>query len=195
MTPALGHFIQPDTIVPQPGNVLDYHRYSYTRFNPIKYTDPTGHEPKKPWCVTGGPSLAPTVLQLIVDLAEVVWDGTSSERSTAGEALDGALHHPMFGPSVDEISAVHEHLVETYVDPHLPEWVKETRDTANEVLNTSGVGDVLLATIRVPPLRAGVSTTDELAQMSGALRDAARGKGNFGIGSFTAQEADELGRA
>jgi RHS repeat-associated protein len=41
--PALGHFIQADTIVPEPGNVLDYHRYSYTRFNPLKYTDPTGH--------------------------------------------------------------------------------------------------------------------------------------------------------
>jgi hypothetical protein len=125
----------------------------------------------------------------------VVWDGTSSERSTAGEVLDVALHHPLFGPSVDEISAVHEYLVETYVDPYLTERVKETRDTANEILNTSGVGDVLLATIRVPPWGAGVSTTDELAQMSGALRDAARGKGNFGIGSFTAQEADELGRA
>jgi hypothetical protein len=41
--PALGHFLQPDTIIPQPGNVLDYHRYSYTRFNPLKYNDPTGH--------------------------------------------------------------------------------------------------------------------------------------------------------
>jgi RHS repeat-associated protein len=43
--PALGHFIGcpqgADTIVPQPGNVLDYHRYSYTRFNPLKYNDPT----------------------------------------------------------------------------------------------------------------------------------------------------------
>jgi RHS repeat-associated protein len=41
--PALGHFLQADTLVPQPGNVLDYHRYSYTRFNPLKYTDPSGH--------------------------------------------------------------------------------------------------------------------------------------------------------
>jgi hypothetical protein len=30
-------------MVPEPGNVLDYHRYSYTRFNPLKYNDPTGH--------------------------------------------------------------------------------------------------------------------------------------------------------
>jgi RHS repeat-associated protein len=41
--PALGHFIQPDTVIPNPGNVLDYHRYSYTRFTPLKYTDPCGH--------------------------------------------------------------------------------------------------------------------------------------------------------
>jgi RHS repeat-associated protein len=40
---ALGHFIQPDTLVPDAGNPLDYHRYGYTRFNPLKYTDPTGH--------------------------------------------------------------------------------------------------------------------------------------------------------
>jgi hypothetical protein len=42
--PALGHFVQADTIVPNAGNSLDYHRYAYTRFNPLKYTDPTGHQ-------------------------------------------------------------------------------------------------------------------------------------------------------
>jgi RHS repeat-associated protein len=41
--PALGHFIQPDTLVPDAGNPLDYHRYGYTRFNPLRYTDPSGH--------------------------------------------------------------------------------------------------------------------------------------------------------
>jgi RHS repeat-associated protein len=41
--PALGHFIQPDTLIPNPGNVLDYHRYAYVRYNPLKYNDPTGH--------------------------------------------------------------------------------------------------------------------------------------------------------
>jgi RHS repeat-associated protein len=39
--PALGHFLSPDSIVPAAGNALDYHRYAYTRFNPLKYTDPT----------------------------------------------------------------------------------------------------------------------------------------------------------
>ena len=41
--PALGHFLSPDSIVPAAGNALDYHRYAYTRFNPLKYTDPSGH--------------------------------------------------------------------------------------------------------------------------------------------------------
>ena len=41
--PALGQFLSPDAIVPAAGDALDYHRYAYTRFNPVKYTDPTGH--------------------------------------------------------------------------------------------------------------------------------------------------------
>ncbi|MCL4275403.1 MAG: hypothetical protein KJZ77_16140 [Anaerolineales bacterium] len=36
---------QPDSIVPDPHNPLDWNRYSYVRYNPLKYTDPTGHDP------------------------------------------------------------------------------------------------------------------------------------------------------
>ncbi|MCZ7567370.1 MAG: hypothetical protein M5U01_02065 [Ardenticatenaceae bacterium] len=41
--PLLGRFIQPDTIVPEPGNPLAYDRYAYVANNPLKYTDPDGH--------------------------------------------------------------------------------------------------------------------------------------------------------
>ena len=40
-----------------------------------------------------------------------------------------------------------------------------------------------------------VGATTEVAEMSGMLRDAARGKGNFGIGSATSEQADVMGRA
>ncbi|GIV70763.1 RHS repeat-associated core domain-containing protein [Caldilinea sp.] len=43
--PALGHFLSPDSIMPEAGNALDYHRYAYVRFNPLKYTDPSGFDP------------------------------------------------------------------------------------------------------------------------------------------------------
>jgi RHS repeat-associated protein len=41
--PTLGHFLSPDTLVPEAGNALDYHRYAYVRFNPLKYEDESGH--------------------------------------------------------------------------------------------------------------------------------------------------------
>ena len=41
--PALGRFIAPDTIVPEPGNPQSLNRYAYVNNNPLKYTDPTGH--------------------------------------------------------------------------------------------------------------------------------------------------------
>ena len=42
--PLLRRFISPDTIVPDPGNPQDLNRYSYVRNNPIRYSDPTGHD-------------------------------------------------------------------------------------------------------------------------------------------------------
>ena len=40
--PTIGHFISPDTMIPDPMNVMDYQRYMYVRGNPLKYNDPTG---------------------------------------------------------------------------------------------------------------------------------------------------------
>ena len=42
--PALETFISPDSMVPNPGQVINYNRFLYARGNPFKYTDPTGHE-------------------------------------------------------------------------------------------------------------------------------------------------------
>jgi len=46
--PRLGRFVSADTVVPNLGNPQDLNRYAYTRNNPLRYTDPTGH---CPWCV------------------------------------------------------------------------------------------------------------------------------------------------
>ena len=42
-SPALGRFLSADTIVPEPGNPESLNRFSYTRNNPLKYIDPSGH--------------------------------------------------------------------------------------------------------------------------------------------------------
>ena len=41
--PTLSRFIQPDTIVPEPGNPQALNRYSYVLNNPLRYNDPSGH--------------------------------------------------------------------------------------------------------------------------------------------------------
>ena len=43
--PHLGRFSQPDSMVPDSGNPLDWDRYAYVRNNPQKYVDPNGHNP------------------------------------------------------------------------------------------------------------------------------------------------------
>jgi RHS repeat-associated protein len=39
----LGRFLQPDTIVPEPGNPQSLNRYSYVENRPLNMVDPTGH--------------------------------------------------------------------------------------------------------------------------------------------------------
>jgi len=46
--PALGRFLQADTIVPNPADPQSLNRYAYTLNNPLRYTDPTGHIANNP---------------------------------------------------------------------------------------------------------------------------------------------------
>jgi hypothetical protein len=39
----LGRFVQPDPIVPDPGDPQSLNRYSYAKNNPVRFTDPSGH--------------------------------------------------------------------------------------------------------------------------------------------------------
>ncbi len=43
--PAIGRFVQADSVVPNPGSAVGYDRYGYAFNNPIVYGDPSGHFP------------------------------------------------------------------------------------------------------------------------------------------------------
>ncbi len=43
-SPYINHFLQPDSIIPNPSNPQSWNRYSYVLDNPINASDPTGHK-------------------------------------------------------------------------------------------------------------------------------------------------------
>jgi len=43
-SPALGRFVQPDSIIPNPANPQSWNRFSYVLNSPIIFNDPTGHQ-------------------------------------------------------------------------------------------------------------------------------------------------------
>ncbi len=42
--PEIAHFVQADTVVPEPGNAAAWDRFAYVRNNPIRYNDPLGRD-------------------------------------------------------------------------------------------------------------------------------------------------------
>ena len=90
--PTLGTFISPDSIVPDPGTLIDYNRYAYSRANPLKYNDPSGH---CPWCITagigaaiGGANTGATYM-LTTDYSN--WHGSEIATVVGAGALAGGL--------------------------------------------------------------------------------------------------------
>ncbi len=73
---ALGRFISADTIIPRTGGVLAWDRYLYTLGNPLKYTDPSGHE----ICLDDGNCEKKLTAQTVLRRYGVVLSGEWSNR-------------------------------------------------------------------------------------------------------------------
>ncbi len=83
---AVGRFLQPDTIVPNPGDPQSLNRYSYASNNPVRYVDSNGH------C---GP-LTPVCLALLLGGMALLLQGDSPDlnvtpEDVASQRLGGAL--------------------------------------------------------------------------------------------------------
>ena len=72
--PLIGRFIQPDNVVPNPGNPQDLNRYTYGRNNPLTYIDDDGHLPIIPLLIIGGIVVALKV----IDYGWTAWDSYQS---------------------------------------------------------------------------------------------------------------------
>ncbi len=78
--PALGTFVSPDSIVPEPTNVFDYNRMMYTRGNPLRFIDPSGHVAV---CFRGAPNL-PGKDKNVKHSAQAILDMCTQALTSAG---------------------------------------------------------------------------------------------------------------
>ena len=76
--PTLGRFLQPDPIVPEPGNPQALNRYAYVYNNPLRYVDGSGHLPVAPLLIAGA-----VALLKIADYGWTAWDAYQSWRTLA----------------------------------------------------------------------------------------------------------------
>jgi RHS repeat-associated protein len=93
--PALGRFVQADTIVPEPGNPQALNRYAYTVNNPLKYIDPSGHCWGPFDFVRGIPSYGTTCNNLDMALTIAKSPGASPGQRAGAVgyiALEGTAH-------------------------------------------------------------------------------------------------------
>jgi RHS repeat-associated protein len=117
--PYLNRFIQPDTIIPEPGNPMAYDRFAYALNNPLKYTDPTGHWIDPPCSRTGtcdqpsfaidysdlglgrvGNALAMTVIEIIATPVCVAYVGCHvnwGENTITGPTYEEAANAQVMG--------------------------------------------------------------------------------------------------
>ena len=108
--PGLGTFISPDSLVPDPGRVIDYNRFLYARGNPLKYSDPTGRFPFGPdW--------------------EREFETSHGRPPNAGDRVDRliSLMHPGHGPGG------------AWTDQDWSDYSNNKREVLTRVIATTGI--------------------------------------------------------
>ena len=115
--PALGRFVQPDSIIPDPEKAKGYDRYTYVENNPVLNNDPTGH-------------IAMAVVMPVVVLAvAVVAYGVAYEQS------------PQFRQSADQVSKAITNKIDEQVEIYSKniETAQKVYNNAREVVGGLGV--------------------------------------------------------
>jgi RHS repeat-associated protein len=163
--PAVGRFLQADTIVPEPGDPQSLNRYAYTRNNPLSRVDPSGHADIPPipelmqqaikffteaeWQVVGEPSkISPnwngadlaftrTGRVLAVELKDIAG---KVDLGTLGKSA----RFPDYGGSIDRVGRSAARLAESSVEPLrlMSQTVRDAKNagTLENALFTSAEG-------------------------------------------------------
>ena len=174
--PALGMFLSPDTVVPEPGNPQALNRYAYVNNNPLRYTDPSGHWLETAW----------DILNIGWDIQEIrqdpgnLWNWGALVVDVGTALLPGV---PAFAGVVSKGGKAAKAAVE--VASHADEVGDAGRVVAKAAGHADDAADVLRGvenasdTLRRIPL--GFKNTDEFAQFGARLKGGLEKAGYEGV--------------
>ena len=114
----IGHFTQPDSVVPGAGDALVWDRYAYVQNNPIKYADPSGHMVDEdgsynPWKKTVSTD------EGIYDLEDDVWIVQNIKLSDEFELIVNKrveYNFTTYGGTNFEITFIVDDVIDFYID-------------------------------------------------------------------------------
>jgi RHS repeat-associated protein len=95
--PALGQFISPDPIVPEPGNPQRLNRFSYVENNPVNRIDPSGHFSLKKFFKSFVRALAAIVVGIVVGVATAGLGAPAVMAGMLGGASAGGVNTAVNG--------------------------------------------------------------------------------------------------
>jgi len=132
--PALGHFVQADSIIPEPANVANWNRYAYTNYNPLIYSDPSGHIP------------IPVLLAILgLGIFFSQYPGEYSTPETAGNPSVMLIGLSLMGPVGDAIATTADCVMNgcdpTLLDAYPGPGPSMLDNTANSLDNINMVDD------------------------------------------------------
>jgi RHS repeat-associated protein len=182
---AQGRFlsVDPENAGAKPEDPQSWNAYAYSRNNPLLYTDPDGRR----YCLSNNQGYSGEIENW--RFYDVYWK-KSGYAFAKGSTISG-------GSFTDKDGVIWHY--QYFRSEHDADDIKNKNDgielhfAANFAIGALfksaifGFADLLEANIAAEGGRLG--------EFSGILRDAASGKGNFGIGSATEAEAEALGKA
>ncbi|MGC9025771.1 MAG: RHS repeat-associated core domain-containing protein, partial [Chloroflexia bacterium] len=125
--PALGRFIQPDTVVPDPADPQSLNRYTYALNSPLVYNDPSGRFPLIPAII----AIGAVGLALAYDYFS---DGSFDTPGYVQTTVMGIAG--MFTPEVNPLAGFRAQDFPT--NPEMTDWLLQTMQA-----NAAGIGQTL----------------------------------------------------
>ena len=139
--PAIGRFIQADTIVPDPDNPIAFDRYAYAYNNPLNYIDSSGHWPELPPLPDPFIPATKLAVDLAVDIYNYIKNAPPIKEPRALEPTSNNVTGWVAGRITEDTGSDYAAEIRDNLNIFKPEDSKEALHTWVSLVRTKGIWD------------------------------------------------------